>query len=61
MSQYALVACRLKSTSSSLYSFMGLFDDVEKMMVGKKDSEDCMVDVDIKGSIFGEIVLRTSI
>ena len=47
---------RLQKTSSSLYWFMSLFDDVEKMMIGKKDTAtESKVDVDVKGSIFGKI------
>ncbi|XP_065912227.1 anaphase-promoting complex subunit 5-like isoform X2 [Dysidea avara] len=51
---------KLKSASCSLYSFMSLFDDVEKMMVGKKDTvyAECKVDVDVKGSIFGVFISR---
>ena len=35
---------------------MSLFDDVEKMMIGKKDTAtESKVDVDVKGSIFGKM------
>jgi len=37
---------------------MSLFDDVEKMMVGKKDAAtaEWKVDMDVKGSIFGKVI-----
>lgn len=45
--------CRLKDVSSSLFSFMSLFDDVKKLLA-TTDSHDGVVDVDMKGSIFGK-------
>ena len=44
---------RLKAVGSSVFAFMSLFDDVKKLLT-TNDSHDGMVDVDMKGSIFGK-------
>ena len=45
--------CRLNDVGSSLFAFMSLFDDVKKLLT-TSDARDGIVDVDMKGSIFGK-------
>ena len=45
---------RLKDVGSSLCSFMSLFDDIKKILATSDSTGDGIVDVDMKGSIFGK-------
>ena len=45
---------RVKEVGSSLFTFVNLVDDVMKLLA----TNDGMVDVDVKGSIFGKIMYR---
>jgi len=49
-----MTAYRLKDVGSSLYSFMSLFDDIKKLMATNDSNDDGIVDVDMKGSVFGK-------
>ena len=45
--------CRLNDVASSVFAFMSLFDDVKKLLA-TNDAHDGIVDVDMKGSVFGK-------
>ena len=49
----AFLIFRLNDVGSSLYAFMSLFDDVKKLPY-TSDVRNGIVDVDMKGSMFGK-------
>ena len=48
--------CRLNDVGSSLFAFMSLFDNVKKLLA-TTDADDGIVDIDMKGSVFGNSLM----